>query len=92
MGDRSVHNAGNTHFSGVWDSRYAKVRHPSVGLEPFFPPNGQNGFSAERCFRDAAGALSLSPKDGRLCTSFHLLSSFFFIVKLTIFSFWPICI
>ena len=90
MGDRSVHNAREClYFSGVCGAlNVPEVRHPSVGLEPFFPPNGPEWFfTAER---DASGMQAeCSPvclQGQRLCTSFSH-SFIFFLSKLTIFSF-----
>lgn len=88
MGDRSVHNAREClHFSGVCRAlNVPKVRHLSVGLEPFFPPNGPEWFfTAER---DASGMQAeCSPVclQGRealyLLFTFFLLF-FFFVVEI----------
>ena len=85
MGDRSVHNAREClYFSGVCGAlNVPEVRHPSVGLEPFFPPNGPEWFfTAER---DASGMQAeCSPVCLQGREALYLLFTFFhlFLVEI----------
>lgn len=93
MGDRSVHNVREClHFSGVPGVlNVPKVRHPSVGLEPFFSQDGPEWFfTAER---DASGRQAeCSPVCLQGQEALYLLFTFFrlFLVEVDHLPFFTI--